>query len=111
MSNDIATLINDLDAGVFAEKLATAISKNAMAVVDTGKEGEVVITLKMKQIANHHQVEVSHKIKFVRPTMRGKVSEEDTTTTPMHVGRGGKLSFYPENQMDLLKQSQLGTEA
>lgn len=76
MSNDIATLINDLDAGVFAEKLATAISKNAMAVVDTGK-----------------------------------VSEEDTTTTPMHVGRGGKLSFYPENQMDLLKQSQLGTEA
>ena len=106
MSTDITTLLNDLDAGVFAEKLSAAISKNAMAVIDTGKEGEVVITLKMKQIASHHQVEVSHKIKFTRPTHRGKVAEEDTTTTPMHVGRGGKLTFYPENQTDMFKQSQ-----
>lgn len=32
------------------------------------------------------------------PTAKGKRSEENTTKTPLYVGRGGKLTLFPENQ-------------
>ena len=37
-----------------------------------------------------------------RPTPDGKASEEETRSTPMHVGKGGRLSLAPENQMSWL---------
>ncbi len=36
------------------------------------------------------------------PLNRGKISEEDTTETPMYVNRGGRLTILQEDQGQLL---------
>lgn len=38
-------------------------------------------------------MKIKHKLSYVRPTNRGKISEEDTTETPMYVNRGGRLTI------------------
>lgn len=101
MSTNITDFISELDGGVFENKLSRAISDVAIGVVNEGKPGKVVITLDMKPIGNGHQVAIDHKLSFVRPTRKGKLSEEDATQTPMHVGPQGRLSMFPENQNQL----------
>ena len=101
---NIVDVIGDLDAGVFAQKMEAALSDVAAGVVSTGKVGKVSITFDLKQIASSNQVSVKHKLSYVRPTEKGKVSEENTTETPMHVGVRGKLSLYPESQPDLYRE-------
>lgn len=97
-TTDVNALLDDLDAGVFREKIARAISDAAAGVVQTGKAGKVTITLDLKQIADSSQVDCAHKLAYVVPTSKGKRSEENTTKTPLYVGRGGKLTLFPENQ-------------
>lgn len=97
-ATDINALLDDLDAGVFREKVARAVSDVALGVVQNGKAGDVTIKLSMKQIADSRQVHCDHKVTFTQPTAKGKKSEENTTSTPLHVGRGGKLSLFPEEQ-------------
>jgi hypothetical protein len=55
----------------------------------------------MKNIGESNQVAISHTLNFQRPTKRGKVCEEETQQTPMHVNPGGKLTLFPENQGQL----------
>ena len=98
MATHVATFITDLDAGMLEKKMAATLSNIAAAVIDTGKQGELSIGLKIKQIGSSHQVQVTHKISMVKPTWRGKETEEDTTATPMHVGRGGDMTFFPDTQ-------------
>jgi hypothetical protein len=98
VGTDAEQFISELDGGVFIEKLGAALSEVAAAVIDTGGLGRVRIDLAFKQLGNGHQVIVAHKLAFERPTMRGKRAEEDTTSTPMHVGRRGSMSLFPEDQ-------------
>lgn len=102
MSTKVTQFIVDLDGGVFEEKLAAVLSDVAAGVIDHGKVGEVDIKLKMKQIGSSHQVAIEHTLKYKRPTSRGTIAEDNTTSTPMHVGSRGALSFFPENQGQLL---------
>lgn len=97
-ATDVNALLDDLDAGVFREKIARAVSDVALGVVSHGKTGDVTIKLSFKQIADSRQVHCDHKITFTQPTAKGKKSEENTTSTPLHVGRGGKVSLFPEEQ-------------
>lgn len=101
MSTNVSQFFSELGAGVFEEKLSRVLSDVAGAVVDLGRAGEVNIKLQVKQIGSTHQVTVNHKLSYTMPTMRGKASEEDTTQTPMHVGTGGAMSLFPENQTAL----------
>lgn len=105
MSNttDVSTLFNDLDGGVFAERLSAAVRDVALGVVTNSKKGKVTITLDIEQIGNSSQVQVKHQIKYVRPTAKGRAMEEATTSTPLHVGRGGALTLFPELQVDMFK--------
>lgn len=98
---DLNDVMPELDAGVFAQKINRALSDVALGVITTGKTGKVTIMFDLKQIATSSQVNVSHALKFVKPTGNGKVTEENTTATPMHVGVGGKLTLYPGNQEKL----------
>lgn len=97
----ISTLIDDLDAGVFAQKVTTAIAQAALGVVSTGKKGKVTITFDLARIGESNQVQVAHGLKYVKPTAKGKVMEEDTTSTPLHVGPRGHLTLFPESQQAL----------
>ena len=101
MSTNVTEFIGDLDAGVFEEKLSRALSDVAMGVVTQSKPGKVSITFEMKQIGQSSTVNIAHKLTYSKPTASGKLSEENTTETPMHVNQGGKLTLFPEDQGQL----------
>ena len=97
MSTNIEEFLSDLDAGVFAERVSRALSNVAAAVCDYEKKGQVKLTFDIKQTGNH-QVHIDHTVEFVQPTKNGKATENNKTTTNMHVGKGGRMTFFPENQ-------------
>lgn len=94
------TVLNDfldeLNAGVFVEKCERAISEVAASVCDYEKKGTVKIELTFKR-ASDAQVGIAHKLVYEKPTRNGTSREENTTSTNMHVGRGGKVSLIPAN--------------
>ena len=93
-----SAIFEDLDGGIFDDKLGSILSQVAQAVIDYDKKGQVTITLDVSQIGSAHQVEVKHKLAFSKPTQRGTIKQDDTTSTPMHVGTGGAMSFFQEDQ-------------
>ena len=108
MSNDRMTVVPDflgeLDAGIFVNKIAAALNNTALGVLNNGGKGQVVLTFDIDRLSNsveEKRVGIKHKLKFVTPTPRGKQSEEDTTETPMYVGKGGKLTILQEDQGQL----------
>lgn len=108
MSNDRMTVVPDflgeLDAGIFVNKIAAALNNTALGVLNNGGKGQVVLTFDIDRLSNsveEKRVDIKHKLKFVTPTPRGKQSEEDTTETPMYVGKGGKLTILQEDQGQL----------
>lgn len=108
MSNDRMTVVPDflgeLDAGIFVNKIAAALNNTALGVLNNGGKGQVAITFDIDRLSNsveEKRVGIKHKLKFVTPTPRGKQSEEDTTETPMYVGKGGKLTILQEDQGQL----------
>jgi hypothetical protein len=98
---DTTKFIQELNAGVFEQQLGRALSDVAAGVIDHGKEGSVTITLKLKQIAQTNQVNISHKLDFVQPTKRGKKREDTTLDTPMYVTPDGLqlLQTNPTGQL------------
>lgn len=103
-ATDVAEFITDLDGGTFEHMLSTALSQTAAAVVDFDKKGQVAITLDMERIAGTHQVRLSHKLKFTKPTGLGKVSEEADGATVLHVGKYGALSLAQPSLLDNERQ-------
>ena len=101
MTTEVNEFITDLDGGVFEGKLSRILSEVAAAAIDTDKGGEVNVSLKIARIGSSYQVGVESKLSFKKPTKRGKVSEEETTQTPMYVGERGKMSLFPDNQDQL----------
>jgi hypothetical protein len=97
----VSELLEDLDAGVFAQKVTTAVAEAALGVVHTGKKGKVVLTFDLARIGDANQVQLTHGLKYVKPTSKGKVIEEDTTSTPLHVGPRGHLTLFPASQQSL----------
>lgn len=98
MTTKVEQFIADLDGGVFEEKLSAILSDVAASVINHGKKGTVSIQLDIKQIGSSHQVQIDHVLKYKRPTSKGSISEDNSTSTPMHVGKRGALSFFPEDQ-------------
>lgn len=97
---DVATFISDLDGGVFEQKYGTILSDVALSVNNTSKKGKVTIEIEFSAL-DENRVTLSHKLKFTAPTMRGNRSEENTTSTPMYVNKGGRLSLFKEDQGQL----------
>lgn len=94
-------VLTELDAGTFEQKISRAMADCASGVVDTGKAGKITITLDLKRVASSHQVTVKHAVKFVRPTINGKVTEENATETPLYVGARGRLTVTPDTQQEM----------
>jgi hypothetical protein len=97
--------LQELDAGIFVNKVHDALKKVALGVVNQSKKGSVTIQLDLSRIGESDSVQVQHTIKYNQPTMRGKLVEDNTTITPMHVSREGYLSVSPQTQDDLFKAS------
>lgn len=92
-ATDVGEFVTDLDGGQFDRMLSIALSKVAASVVDREKKGKVSIDLSFEHIKGTHQVRVAHVVKFTQPTMSGKVAEEATGATVLHVGRFGRISL------------------
>lgn len=95
---DLPQFINDLDGGVFAEKVARALSDVAAGVIDYDDKGELNIKLKLARIGNSYRVAVKHALTYKVPEANGSYSQENTTESVMHVNTGGRMSMFPENQ-------------
>lgn len=104
-ATDVEEFITDLDGGVFSRKLSIALSQVAAAAMDNDKQGEVSIKFAFKRIAGTSQVHVDHTLKFLRPTLDGKASEEEKRSTAMHVGKYGRLTLAPENQLSFIDRA------
>lgn len=104
---DLSDILQELDAGVFLAKATKAVEEAALSTIEYGdakKLGEVTIKFKFKRIGDSAQVHVEHCIAYKRPTRNGKATEENTTSTPLYVGRNGRLSIVPESQLDAFKE-------
>ena len=110
-ATDVGSFIADLDGGVFDRKLSVALSQVAAAAMDNDKAGEVSVKFTFKKIPGTHQVHCEHALKFTRPTLDGKASEEEKRSTPLHVGKYGKLTLAPENQMSFITRTGQPTTA
>ena len=104
-ATDTGEFLTDLDGGVFDRKLSIALSQVAAAAVDNDKVGEVSVKFTFKKIPGTTQVHCEHVLKFSRPTADGKASEEEKRTSALHVGKFGKLTLAPENQLAFLDRN------
>jgi hypothetical protein len=102
---DLPEFINDLDGGVFAEKVSRALSDVAAGVVDHNKAGEVTLKFKIDRIGNSYRVGIKHQLNYKVPEANGSYSQENTTESVMHVNQGGRMTVFPENQHQLLSKS------
>lgn len=94
---NVTEFLEELDAGIFSSKLSTALSEVALGVLNHDKKGKVVVEFSLdKMDSDNPSVQIQHKLSYVKPTKRGKSSEEDTTATPMYVHKGGALCATPE---------------
>lgn len=96
---NVTEFIGELDAGIFENKLSAALSEVALGVLNHDKVGTVKLEFTLKKMdSDNPQVQIQHKLSYVKPTKRGKSSEEDTTATPMYVHKGGVLSVTPDKE-------------
>lgn len=101
---DLVDFLSELNAGVFKDKTQHILSQVALAVTNHGGSGKVTLEFDFKQINNSDRVNVTHKLKYSAPRRTGKFSEEDTTSTPMYVGKGGKITLFSETQNDMFER-------
>ncbi len=99
---NVSAFLRDLNGGVLEEKLAHIISETALASIVNGeggrKKGKITLEMIFQQVGDNDQVIIAHKLTQVSPTLRGKQIMEDTTETPMFVGKGGTLSINPPKE-------------
>lgn len=98
MSTNVTEFIEDLDVGDFKEKLGAALSEVAIGVMRNNKKGRVTIDIEM-DVLNVEQLNVKSKLKYVKPISRGVQTEEETTVTPMYIGRNGELSIMQKKSL------------
>lgn len=102
---DLPEFINDLDGGVFAEKVSRALSDVAAGVIDHNKAGDVTLKFKIERIGNSYRVGIKHQLNYKVPEANGSYSQENTTESVMHVNTGGLMTVFPENQHQLLSKN------
>lgn len=108
---DVNAFLNDLNAGVFVQQFARALSDVAAGVVEHGKKGQVKITLDLSQIGESHQVKITHTLDYTQPTKRGRKREDTALDTPMHVTPSGLSLFAQDPTAQLFNQQQAPVRA
>jgi hypothetical protein len=92
-TQNIDQTLNDLDSGMFMSKVSSALSQVALGVIKQGKKGKVTLTLDLSRIGESASIQVDHTLSYEKPTLRGRVREEDKTSTPLQVAPDGAVMF------------------
>ena len=93
MSTNVSEFIGELNQGKVEQQVSHMLSEVAAAVMENDGKGKIV-----KKISNSSQVNVSHTLKYSRPTKFGTKSEDLTNSTPMYVSSDGAMTFFPPKQ-------------
>ena len=99
-ATDVGEFITDLDGGQFERMFSIALSQVAAGTVDNDGKGEVILKIGFTKVPGASQVICNHSLKFSRPTASGRASK-----TALHVGKFGRLTLAPENQMAMFDRS------
>lgn len=103
-STDVTEFIDELNAGVFKEKLAAVLSNASLGVCIHGgaqcQKAKVTVEFSITQVGENPQVIVAHTLSSIIPTKRGKKMEVDTTSSPFFVGKGGAMTALPPKEED-----------
>ena len=101
-------VFEELDAGIFDRKVSHAIAQVALAVVNAESRkqtGKVTLEFNIERIGEGAQVNMTHKVTYSKPTLRGKANETDETQTLLYIGKGGKMTITPDTQLDLIQKT------
>lgn len=98
---DFAHTLLHLDAGMVQKKLTEALANAAIGTVNFDKQGEVILSFKIKRMSETGQVDIAHGVKSVVPTANGKITEENTTHSAMWVHTSGLVTVTSEKQGDI----------
>lgn len=101
METEVGQFLDDLDAGMFQQKISKALSDVAAGVIDNHAQGKVQVTFVVTQLGSSNQVMIDHQLAYSAPTPNGEFAEKNKTRTPMHVNEGGELTLFPKNQHQL----------
>lgn len=101
--DNLDDVIGEFDAGIFSAKLLAAIQIVALGSTEYGKKGKVVVEISFDAKLNSTGVNLTHTLKYTKPTQNGETTEKNTTATYMYVGKKGVLTIAPETQDDLFK--------
>ena len=102
-------LMEELDGGALAQRIALALADTAMGVAAVGekkKRGKVVVTFDIGLIgsSDSSQVQIDHTVEMKAPTHRGRKSEQHTTSSVLYVGMRGKLTAMPNKNKDMFEE-------
>lgn len=101
---DLMELMPQLDAGVLVQRIERALSNCAASSVDLNRKSKVSLELSLSRIGKGAQVMMDCTVSYKCPTDRGEVTEKETTSIPLCVGRGGRLTLFSEDQDDWVNQ-------
>lgn len=101
---ELNTFISDLDAGTVKDMLERTLSDVASGCLNSGKAGEVTLTLKFKPIPKTHQVMISHDVKYALPHDVGVKKDNATLETPFYVTEKGLSLFYEDPTKQLFSR-------
>lgn len=97
----IAELLGEMNGGTVEQMANIAISDAALNVMEFDKNGEITLKIKLQRIGESQQVNAVATLSYKIPTKRGSRSEDYAVDTPLYVGKGGRLTVLPENQIDI----------
>ena len=98
--------LDQLQGGTLEAILTRALADTAMGVAEhaTGKQkGKVTLTFEIARGKGPFQLELSHKIVFAHPTVRGRKSEESADATIVFINQRGHVSVVPDGQGKLFE--------
>lgn len=108
---DVAQFITEINAGQLEAQLGTALSLCGGALLDNTGTAKITLTFDLKRVEGSGQVQIASKMHYNHPTSVGDKSETCKGKTLMHVGRGGRMTFMPENQGDFFKATPAKAQA
>lgn len=103
-NTNVNAFLEDLGGGKYHRQIGQILSEVAKAVVDSDDQkkakGKVILTLDISRVGNTAQVLISHDIKYDRPTISGRRSENSGDMTYMYANINGDMTLtQPDNYL------------
>lgn len=93
--------LEELQGGTLPAILTRVLADTAMAVAEhaAGKQkGKIILEFNIVRGKGPFQLELSHRIAYAHPTVRGKKTEEIADSSEVYINTLGHLSVVPDSQ-------------